>query len=111
MPPNIVEPDPEPIQLFKDTKYINTKTKRPIAKPVQPVIEVRNVKNSKRPKMNPVEPSNAKTPKKFLENFAKTLPKELIAELENNNGKPHKSKSFTADVVFCHVLPYVLNYY
>ena len=30
MIPNIVESDPEPIQLFKDAKYSNTKTKQPI---------------------------------------------------------------------------------
>ena len=111
MIPNIVEPDPEPIQLFKDTRYSNTKTKRPIVKPVQPAIVVQNVKNSKRQKVNPVEPSDTKPPKIFLGNFAKTLTKELINELENNDGKPHKSKPFTADVVFRHVLPFVLNYY
>ena len=109
--PNVVEPDPEPIELFTDTTYSNTKTKRPIVEPVHQTTVVQNVKKSKRQKLNQVEPTYEKNPKKFLENFAKPLPKELTEELENNNGKPHKKKSFTADVVICHVLPCVLNYY
>ena len=108
--PNVVEPDPEPIELFKDTPYSNTKTKRPTAEHVHQKAIAQNVKKSKRLKLNPIEPTYDKTPKKFLEEFAKTLPKELSEELENNNGKPHKKKSFTADVVIRHILPCVLNY-
>ena len=63
----------------------------------------------KRHKVNPVEPSITKPPKKFIEKFAKTLLEALITELENNNDKPHKSKLFTADVILRHVLPHVLN--
>ena len=109
--PNVVEPDPEPIELFTDTTYSNTQTKRPIVEPLQQTTVVQNVGKSKRQKLNQVEPTYEKTQKKFFEIFTKTLPKELTEELENNNGKPHKSKSFTADVVFRHVLSYVLNYY
>ena len=46
-----------------------------------------------------------------MEEFTKTLPSTLTKELENNNGKPHKDKSFTVDVVLRHVLPHMLNYY
>ena len=85
--------------------------KRPITPRAQTTVATIYVNINKRHKVNPVESSISKTSKKFMENFAKTLPGTLTTELENNTGKPHRSKLFTADVVLCHVLTHVLNYY
>ena len=111
MIPNIVETEPIPIQLFKGTKCSIVKVKQPITPPAQTTAVTIYVSINKQHKVNLVEPSISKTHNKFIENFAKTLPGTLIAELENNNGKSHRSKLFTEDVVLRHVLPHVLNYY
>ena len=108
--PNIVEKVPNPVQLFKGTPYSNSvRPKRPIVPPEHTKTATTELPLNKRQKANP--PNIAKPiPKKLMEAFATTLPNHLIKELDNNNGKPHIDKSFTADVVFRHIVPHVLNY-
>ena len=108
--PDIAENVPIPVQLFKGTPYSNNaRPKQPITPPGHTNMAPTKLYTNKRHKANPPNIANKKSPKKLMEEFAKTLQKSLTKELENNNGKPHKDKSFTADVVLRHIVPHVLN--
>lgn len=47
--------------------------------------------------------------KKHSEKIAGKIPEIVKTELEKDNGKPHRNKSFTTIAAFCHVLPFLSN--
>ena len=103
-------PNP-PMVLFDGTEYCTGATKKRSFQQSIPGLKQERQPAKKKTKItNHTEVDHAKFTKKHLEAFAETLPESLKSELENNNGKPHVNKSFTADVVFRHVLPFILEY-
>ena len=110
--PNMVEKVPTQVQLFKGTPNGNSvRPKRPITPTGHTKMATTELYMNKRHKANPPNIAKSKSPRKLMEELAKTLPKSLTKELENNNGKPHKDKLFTADVVLRHIVPHILNYF
>ena len=73
MIPDTVEKAPISLQLFKGTMYSNSaKVKRLITSPGHTTMATTGINMNKRHRENPANISKLKTPKKLMEEFAKT---------------------------------------